>query len=116
MVANTNRNVSHTDNDVLEFSSRYFMRAKVILADQFDEAFEPPEIDHQAAVNEVGAGMNGELVWEEAPFIQDVRTTDAGKAEPQEPTLNLSPFSGDGSIRADDFWLNGSFEKFQEEK
>ncbi|KAI9796723.1 MAG: hypothetical protein M1835_003304 [Candelina submexicana] len=96
MVANTNRNV--------------------IAADQLDEAFEPSEIDHQAAANEVGAGMNRELIREEAPFIQDVRTTDAEKAEPQELILNLSPFSEDESIQADDFWLDSSFEKFQEEK
>ena len=83
MVANTNRNVGHTDNDVLEFSSRYFMRAKVIPADQLDEAFEPPRKRSSSGRKRSGSWHNGELVWEEAPVIQDVRTTDAGKAEPQ---------------------------------
>ena len=88
------------------------IRVNAILADRFDEAFQPPEIGHQATANEVGAGMNGELVREEeAPLVQDVSTSGAGKAEPQEPTLNLSPFSEDGSIRADDSWLNGSLRK-----
>ncbi len=93
------------------------MRANAILADRLDEAFEPPEIDHQTTANKVGAGMNGELVREEeAPLIQDVRTTDAGKAEPQEPILNLSPFSEDGSIRADDSWLNGGLRSSKKKK
>ena len=93
------------------------MKANAILADRLDEAFEPPKIDHQATANEAGAVMNGELFREEeAPFIQDVRTTDVGKAEPHEPTLNLSPFSEDGSIRADDSWLNGGLRSFKKKK
>ncbi len=93
------------------------MRVNAILADRLDEAFEPPEIDHQATVNEVRAGMNGELVREEgAPLVQDISTTGAGKAEPQEPTLNLSPFSEDGSIRADDSWLNSDLRSSKKKK
>lgn len=92
------------------------MRANVILADRLDEAFEPPNIDHQATVNEAGASINGEIVREEAPFIQDVRTIGVGKAEPQEPTLNLSPFSEDGSIRADDSWLNNGLRSSKKKK
>jgi len=72
---------------------------------------------HQATANEVEADMNGELLREEeAPLIQDVRITDAGKAEPQEPTLNLSPFNEDGSIRADDSWLNGGLRSSKKKK
>lgn len=41
---------------------------------------------------------------------------DAGKAEPQEPILNLSPFSEDGSIRADDSWLNGGLRSSKKKK
>ena len=75
------------------------MKANAILADRLDEAFEPPQINHQATANEVGAGINGEIVREEeVPFIQDVRTTGLGKAQPQKLTSNLSPFSEDGSI------------------
>lgn len=59
------------------------MKANAILADRLDEAFESPKIDHQATANEAGAGIIGEIVREEeAPFIQDVRTTGVGKAEP----------------------------------
>jgi hypothetical protein len=48
--------------------------------------------------------MNEELIrGEEASLIQDVRTTGVEKVEPQEPSLNLSPFNEDESIRADDF-------------
>jgi len=79
------------------------MRANAILADQLDEAFEPPKIDHQTIANKVRASMNEELVREEeASLIQDVRTTDAKKAKLQKPILNLSPFSEDESIRAND--------------
>ncbi len=94
------------------------MRANAILADRLDEAFEPPKIDHQATANEAGAGINGEIVREEeALFIQDIiRTTGVGKAEPQEPTLNLSPFSEDESIRADDSWLNGGLRSSKKKK
>jgi len=71
----------------------------------------------QVTVTEVEAGMNGELLREEeVPLIQDVRTTGAGKAEPQEPTLTLSPFSEDGSIRADDSWLNGGLRSSKKKK
>lgn len=74
-------------------------------------------LDLQATANEAGAGINGEIVREEeAPFIQDVRTTGVGKAEPQEPILNLSPFSEDGSIRADDSWLNGGLRSSKKKK
>ncbi len=83
------------------------MRANVIPADRLEEAFDRPEKDHETIVNEVEAGMNGEFIREqEAPLIEDARTSGAGKAEPREPTLNLSPFTEDGSVRADDSWLN----------
>ena len=60
------------------------MKATAILADRLDEAFESPKINHQATANKVGAGINGEIVREEeVPFIQDVRTTGLGKAQPQ---------------------------------
>ena len=67
------------------------MRVNPILADQLDEAFTSSKVDHQATANKVGAGMNGELV-----LIQAVRSTGVGKAEPQEPTLNLSLLSDNG--------------------
>jgi len=82
------------------------MKANAIPADRLDESFDPPGIDHQAAAKEVGAGTSGEIVREEAPpLIQNVRTVGDGKLEPQEPTWNSSPFSEDGSIRADNSWL-----------
>lgn len=39
-----------------------------------------------------------------------------GKAELQKPTLDLSPFSEDGSIRADKFLAQRRLKKLQEEK
>jgi len=67
--------------------------------------------------NEVESGMNEELLREEeASLIQDVRTTDVEKAESQEPTLNLSPFSEDESIRADDSWLNDGLRSSKKKK
>lgn len=74
------------------------MRDNAILADRLDEAFEPLEIDHQTIANKVGASMNEELVREEeASLIQDVRTTDAGKA-------------------ADDSWLNDGLRSSKKKK
>lgn len=82
------------------------MRANAALATRIDEAFDHPETDHEVIVKEVDAGMNGGLIQEqEAPVVQDVRASGAGKAELQKPALNSSPFSEDGSVRADDSWL-----------
>ncbi len=69
---------------------------------------------HQATANRMGASTNGEIVEEkEPPLIQNVGTVGDGKAEPQEPTWNMSPFSEDGSIRADDSWLKGGMRNVQ---
>lgn len=69
---------------------------------------------HQATANRMGASTNEETVEEEEPsLIQNVRTVGDGKAEPQESTWNMSPFSEDGSIRADDSWLKGDMRSVQ---
>lgn len=93
------------------------MKADAIPADRLDEAFGTPGIHHQATANRMGASTNEETVEEEEPpLVQNVRTVGDGKAEPQEPTWNMSPFSEDGSIRADDSWLKGDMRSVKKQR
>lgn len=90
--------------------SQYFTRANAFVENEIDEALDRPEEDHEVTVKGVDADRNGELLWEqEAPVVNDVEASDAGKPELHELTWNLSLFHEDESIRADDSRLkNGS--------
>jgi hypothetical protein len=63
-------------------------------------------MDPEVTVKEVDSGLNGGLIREQAPVVQDVRASGAGKPELHEPTWNLSPFRKDEIVRADYSWLN----------
>ena len=70
-----------------------------------------PEIDQEVTVKEADAGINGEPVREqEAPVVQDVRASDAGKPEPYKPTKESSP------LREDDSWLNNGLKTSKTKK
>ena len=74
-------------------------------------------MDHEVTVKEVDVGTNGGLIREqEAPVLQDVRASGAGKAEPDEPALNLSPLREDRSVRLDDSWLDSGLRTSKSQK
>ena len=74
-------------------------------------------MDDQVTVNEVEAGMNGERIQEQdSPLTQGVGTCDMREAELHERPTGLSPFKEDGSVRADDSWLNSGFSTSKKKK